>query len=900
MKLKSHKTLEEKTFTDFSIACTRLSNKDAPDIITLKFKDKNTASQFIIKLKDRLPLLNTPFPQLTDLNVSLTKEQDLFLKRLIMCESGNLTMDYLKDCLLKTLRADEFDFSYQFLLGIIPGDNNSRRLHNLRPSQRKSYLINPDGYVSNREYKTPMYSEKEKIGFSQAQSNTLLDPNALSRAFGFNKDQRNDKLYGIVTHLDDALFNRLLVDDSGTVNRIFDFDTHDQAYTGLDQLREGLFTRKKISEFKIANKKARKSNPRTNEVLARIRFNPYRTVVCICSDTLEARLLAYHFAQELLEEYKIYAEKNGFTVNPNFRIPIIYYLRKEKVSGLCCRVYHETRQYTNQMRIADEAQASLIHSIKLEKVNCYHANNFEFLLGLKTITKDILLDMCLGQPLAYIMMKNGYTRMLMRLLKTPQIKEQVFNSLTYDHIGLIRQNDPIIANLVLCEEFELANKLIEATNTDKFFIKMERSEHEYLSTHLLNQGNPRQIEFMGLDEMLLQAADLEKWVVVKLCLKEFKSIKNETILQLFSLALKNSKKCEYAFIFKKASDMEETLTLLFDIGIESNEDWWFIAMRFYLDKGNIRAASMIFTHPKMNSKNFDDCVEVLINYIEHIPALAPYLSNKIKSNQIRAFCNKNVFHNGILSKKDEIVALLKQTIDDPIHNEAQFMDFYFVFDSVSYDENLEIEKELMRLLKPSTIKHMFLIYIVDRFRCHIKPFQEAVCDIEKSNWPNLTSAFKNMQGLIDYRLYKIIKVLSPSHAEILTTLDHYLIDIKTIPPEETIHHTYSVVLSLFERVTQSESTFPLSPMSKHFDAHTAHIPYFGFFEMATQLATPSKSEHSDFNTKYSNYMRYLDLELSKSQKSTNSKETTLPVTHEQSENGNLTQQPVYSNIILGN
>lgn len=321
------------TFTEFFKACRRTDNSLAANTVTLQFKKISTAQSFLNFVTEHLPLLNTDFPKAYETEVHLTEEQYFYCQRQAMCERDQLTTAYLDNCLLKTLRADEFDFSHQFILGIIPGENNSRRLHNLRPSQRKSFLIAPDGTIKPRENKQPMYSPREKLGFSQAQSNTLLDPNALSRAFGFSRDQRNDKLYGIVTHTNDSLFNRLLTDDSGTVGRIFDFDSAEHAESRLAWLKERLYTTQQIEEFKRANKRARKSNPRTNEVLARIRFNPYRSVVSICSDTLGARLLAYDFAQELLEHYKAYAEKKNLTVNPNFKIIIIFYIRKNTISG---------------------------------------------------------------------------------------------------------------------------------------------------------------------------------------------------------------------------------------------------------------------------------------------------------------------------------------------------------------------------------------------------------------------------------------------------------------------------------------------------------------------------------------------------------------------------------------
>ncbi len=571
--MKTKTTAEHSPFTKFFKASSQVREKHLPDIITFKFLRKKTAKRFFDLLKENLPLLNTEYPKIDKRNVYITEEQFVFCLRQTMWESGNLTTEYIKDCLLKTLRADEFDYSYQFILGIIPGDNNSRRLHNLRPSQRQPFIIGPDGTITARINKQPMYSKEKKAGFSQAQSNTLLDPNALSRAFGFSRNQRNEKLYGIITHTDDSLFNRLLTDDSGTVTRIFDHESEEKAKKTLsDWLEQRLYHPDQIEEFLRANKKARLSNPRTNEVLARIRFNPNRTVVCICSDTLSARLLAYDFAQELLEHYKIYAAKQGITVNPNFKIPIIFYSEKKTWSLLFTGIQHNIRQYTDTMRHDDEDEAREIYLDINKRIEHYKYNDFEFLLGLPEITTEILLDQCLGQPLAYIMMRNGYTRMLMRLLKTPALREQVFDSLSNDFRGLFYRNDPIIGSLILAEQFDLADRLIQVTQSRKPDIKLERSEFKDVRSYLRHKGNPRQIDYIGLDDMLIDAAHNNQWVTVILCLKELPNIKNETLISLYSIASRNAKECESKLMFQKSFEIEAAISELFKTA-SSSRHW---------------------------------------------------------------------------------------------------------------------------------------------------------------------------------------------------------------------------------------------------------------------------------------------------------------------------------------
>ncbi len=1127
----------QSTFTDFFKAFRRTDNSVGPNTVTLQFKNTSISQSFLNFVIEHLPLLNTEFPKVDGASVHLTDEQFFYYQRLAMCEKGQLTTAYLDNCLLKTLRADEFDFSYQFILGIIPGENNSRRLHNLRPSQRKPFLIAPDGMIKSREDKQPMYSPKEKVGFSQAQSNTLLDPNALSRAFGFSRDQRNEKLYGIVTHTDDSLFNRLLTDDSGTVGRIFDFDSAEHAASNLSWLKERLYTTEQVEEFKRANKRARKSNPRTNEVLARIRFNPYRSVVTICSDTLEARLLAYDFAQEILEHYKAYAEKNNITVNPNFKIPIIFYIRKNKISGFFSQVYHDITQYTDTMRKNDEAESVRIYCDLEDRIEHYRNNDFEFLLGLPEITPKILLDTCLGEPIAYVMLKNGYTRMLMRLLRhptEPSLRNKIFDALKAFSPCLFKKNDPIIAKLILAEQFDLAKDLIQATGSEKYHIESAHKGYQFLYQYLLHHGNPRQIQYMDLDRMLLRAARNHEWITVKLCLKEFTTINEKTLKELFSIVANNRKGCEFGFLhhmnpefhemtveffnycttfnywkramalvtnpavfmnksllgsalisalkakqveaarlfiqagalpenakytsltaegvvyhalsnqlfelvgdaiildekinddaapirhfvalhfareighaesiacleqhtahfgsidlnkiktaicylfisalYKQTTQLAESrllslchqyqllpvdnhniydaLGLIIDyyhdtatslycwdipkvisyfvklylhkkdintlvfilnkkpggprhyyyhsartsmfeilldnlnndtletirdflkefIDIEPNQsskeekdyDWrsrrrqfsentfrkdfsenkilllfeigfalagrqWSEALKLVLDKEFLKAAAAILTHPKIKAENFNECMETLVNYPQHIQTLAPSLANKVTLKHVGRFVTR-------LSKEQKncLATLISQIDDKTVDSQNYLRDIYPALFLCPLDETLEIEKRFMRILKPSLIKHLVLIFVIDRFRCYFKTFKDAVVETGTSIWPNLTKAFKAHGVLKDYSLYEDRGKLDSQHNEILNILNDYLADINAIPPDDVIDATFAKVVELFELATQADTT-------------------------ATSFFSPDKF---NFNARLLIYMRNIEQELS--------------------------------------
>jgi hypothetical protein len=588
---------------DFFNDSRRYKKSLGDNIVTFQFGEEGRAQAFFELLQAMLPLINTPYPQISKAEVHLSDEQYLFYQRQIFHESTRLTTDYLGDSLLKTLRADEYDFSYAFILGIIPGENGIRRHQNLRPKARGLYTITPEREVVQRDLKKAMYTSEDKKGFSQIQSSTLIDPNARSAAFGFSREQRNAKLYGLMTHVDDALINRMLIEDCGTVSRIFDFDSMETAKTYLLYLKDATKTRcyspDQINQFKAANIKSRKSSSSTNEVLARLRFNPYRSVVSICADTLAARLLAYDFAQELLEHYTRYAESKGVKVNKNFKIPIIFYVPKEleksrftkkNIGNTQGEAQHELRFYTQAMRKRDQAVAQAIYTDAARRNESCKDNNYEFLLGLPEITAEILLGNCNGLPLAYVMMRNGFTRMLLRLMRQgddgkQSLRDEVFDSLiksrTYFKIG-----DPIIASLIFSEAFDLADKLILATHSEKEKLDYRSANVMYtpLCDILARSGNPRQLNYMGLEIMLLKAAKCKAWGSVKLCLKEFPHIDKTVIEKLSGLAKAANQLSEALFLMSMSEESSK-------VGVELIGEAW--------RKNDWRLVSTMAQNPRM-------------------------------------------------------------------------------------------------------------------------------------------------------------------------------------------------------------------------------------------------------------------------------------------------------------
>ncbi len=415
----------------------------ADNRVRFQFPDDQTAIAFFNFTFAVLPMRNAEYPQVNNTEFIMTDEQYYCCQFYSMQSSGKVVPEMLADqYFLKTLRADTLDYSYAFMLGIMPNNGVSKR-QNLRYVNRGNYTVNPKGQATSRINKQPMYSAEQKKGFSQIQSCTFIDRQLISPPFGFAKE-RNRKLYGLMTHSHDVRINRMLVNDAGTIGHVF--DSHNSAEVTFNYFSKES-SKKKVSKknwcysvdeftkFKSHNLKERPGNHKTNECLGRIRFNIYRSVVSICSDTLESRLLAYDFAEELLEYYSEYAKKNGFDFNKNFRIPIIFYIRK-KLTGFLSRFFdeditvgsveHELKFYTEKMLLEDRKKASEIYNDRALKRAHFQANNYEFLLGLPIITAAMLLEEDdNGLPLVFAMIKKGYVRMVMRLLRKSKDRENI-------------------------------------------------------------------------------------------------------------------------------------------------------------------------------------------------------------------------------------------------------------------------------------------------------------------------------------------------------------------------------------------------------------------------------------------------------------------------------------------
>ncbi len=508
--------------------------------ISVFFDSPQNALAFIQYVQHIMPLKSSEYPKLNDKIVTISKEQDHLLNRTSMLRSENLSNEFFQDCYLKTLRADPFDFTSTFLITLFNTSEPSRALQNLRPKNRKAFLIQPDGNVISR-HERKLERSPHKNGYTQIQSLTLMDDRLLSPAFGHSK---REVLYGLITHEDDLIISRLLLDDSGTIRRPFESDDHPSSLDNHLQKKlenRGQFSEQQLVEFKKANVERRLHGSSTNEVLARIRFNPFRSFVSICSNNLASRLLAFDFAEELSEQFKL---------NPAFRIPIVFFNKPKSNESISFfeRLDDDLKQYqlslyTVQMRQDDIETCKSIISDPLKRNVHYLKHEFEFLLGLDELTLDIFLEEIDGIPLAYFMIVTGYARMLIRILRPERLSKlkhtdpKLLDTI-FDHLlrrGFIPKNDITIAELIRIEEFTLADKLITATNSEKKELKFRSMN---LVTYLIEKGNPRQLCWMGLNELLILAAQQKHWVTVRLCLKERKNLDKILLDTLLSEAIK--------------------------------------------------------------------------------------------------------------------------------------------------------------------------------------------------------------------------------------------------------------------------------------------------------------------------------------------------------------------------
>ncbi len=559
--------------------CLRANISQAGEIVRIEFNNEKIRQEISDLLYAILPLRGGTYPKEDNNSILITEDQYYFLQIYAMQQSGKISGEILGDqYLLKTLRDDDKDFSQAFISGIIPGPNGAR-YQNLRPAKQSLFTFSAQGPLISRLNKEPRHPEK-KQGFSQIQSCTLIDKDVWSTPFGFSK-ARNEKLYGFMTHMKDTLIRGYLVKDSGTVARPFDFPSIDEAKKSRwyhknkvdnkdsDQIEKKkspetlYYPAQKFEEFKEHNRILRMSPDNTNEILARLRFNPHRSIVAICAETLEARLLAYKFADNLLEEFRRYAKQNGLNLNPNYRIPIIIYLPKKGISA-----NPEFLFYTTDMRKRDTFEADEIYRDTDRRLQKFFGNetvhgvesscNYDLLLGLKNLS-DEHFNISGSSSVVLHMFEDGYIKRAIRLLGPFQAGNE--NNRCYRVINKLLENRHLdIAEttfLIVAEEFDIAAFVLQKTKLNKLDLKL--GYNTLLIDHLIKRGNPRHFKFMGLEDMLKKAVDAEAWLPIKLCIKEFPQETRPLLGYLLFKACQQKRAVEVNFLLYRNADKTFTV-----------------------------------------------------------------------------------------------------------------------------------------------------------------------------------------------------------------------------------------------------------------------------------------------------------------------------------------------------
>ncbi|MBX9585689.1 MAG: hypothetical protein K2X50_00380 [Gammaproteobacteria bacterium] len=557
----------------------------------LTFTDSQTAQAFFAFTQHTFPIINSEFPKINNNEILLTDDQLFFCRLRAKLHCGDLPSDTLTDYFLKTLRADIDDYSDKFIKGIIPTPEGTRRLQNLRPIERHNFTILGDGSVRSREAHAILEKPDHK-NFTQNQSCTYLGADALTPAFGFDKS-REAKLYGILTHRNDLKINRLLINDGGTIARPFDATSKVAAEYKAKSLKSNnnikLYAPQEFTSFISENAKIRKHQNNTNEVLARLRFNVFRAMICICADNLEARLLANDFAEEILEAFSDYARSNGIKLNPKFKLRVIFYTQNPKCNEHNNEPQHRIHLYTRLMRFHDRKTATQIYDSRVSRTELISSNNFEFLLGLENITAKMLTDSTSRldrTPLAINMMQCGHVRMLLRLIRPSRqthgqvpheqstLSTTVFDTLIKKNRSLLN-NHILVSYLIRAEAFDVATKIINSTNLQ--LVLFPAVQH-------FGAVNPRHLNYFGLEKNLRLAAELGHWVIVRLCLKEYLNISQETVDYLFILACNNkrgSSTPDIVFLLKKRKVSLKTIKL---------------ALKNTLDKSDFKLSEIILTY----------------------------------------------------------------------------------------------------------------------------------------------------------------------------------------------------------------------------------------------------------------------------------------------------------------
>jgi len=333
-----------------------------------------------------------------DINNLTPQEQEDYRQRLRINTPANFPQERF---FIKSLRSDNGCYIIEFVAGIIPPNRRSP----LRIGKKRRYTVTGKGVftrngkdeVNNIEQKKPQYTKEQKSGYSNFQSTTMGTVDFFPKVFGFKK---NRDIIGVILHPDNVLLsNRLLIYDTGTVKRPYDFDDLDEAKGyAYDKINDSLFAADAVDDFEQAIKREGRSY---NEALVRIKGTADENLrVFINTDNLNARLTAQEYARII----KNRLHQSGLC-NEDYQVPIIYYTPDEPTLNF--KSYTQAEQQLDYL----QARAIVKNKDKFEQWINYEDYGILFAVTPDEISSDE------NQYIFHELIYNGYIQVFTYLLE---------------------------------------------------------------------------------------------------------------------------------------------------------------------------------------------------------------------------------------------------------------------------------------------------------------------------------------------------------------------------------------------------------------------------------------------------------------------------------------------------
>lgn len=223
--------------------------------------------------------------------------------------------------IFKTIRADSVDFWGDFAEELVNPAVNKKEL---REGGRKAwtvkikdgkYVAAPTSKEEKRKLPDEAYDEADKKAYTRHQSTSYSNYQAGYNPpyFGHNR-VRAELVVGVSFHLDDCKLKRIMVYDSGTVGRPYDFDTKEQADAFIKNRLDNAMYHVSLASLQETGLSGKHRGH--NEVMAKLKWGE-RATITVFSNNLESRLLAQLRAKNLENRLKIKYPHQAITVPIN-------------------------------------------------------------------------------------------------------------------------------------------------------------------------------------------------------------------------------------------------------------------------------------------------------------------------------------------------------------------------------------------------------------------------------------------------------------------------------------------------------------------------------------------------------------------------------------------------------